>query len=586
MKHKKIVGVLALTLVLSGCTTLSDVLSQTSNPEDSSSGEINTGDSLTSIISSEVPVDSDLEAPNLSTFKDDISEDPANYYPAEEYVTKAPYNGYTYPSGVQVAPLASYLEFWHPETKLEMQIITSKEVLGMIEEYGVFNKRYADLYWPVTLDVKMNGKRFSYYEVGMRIKGNTSRKQFLDENQELNNGLSFKLSFNELFDDPLYAEFGLQKTWTEASHPEWLVRDDRTFLGNEAGKLGLKKIDLKWNKSKDPSLVMQPYAFGFFQKHGLISQNSTLTALKINNTRMGIVTINEPVDKHLLRRYFPKAAAAGDLYKVGWFTDKMGDLRYENITFKNDGTLDDRGIIGEENKYYYYEPGYDAKEFDDTAIIPHEKLINLMRVLKDNEGKSVSEASAALETVIDIPSFLKYAALSYLSGNPDDMRNWGNNYYIFFNPSENNKAYFIPYDYDWSYGLTWDLQNLSMLNTNPFTTKHELDRNVWQQNRLYWYTIIESSDIYRPYPNITMNSAYQTTYKNFLKEYVADSYYSVNQYNDLFNTYKANYNELSVSDIDHKNNHDGNNLGLVSPFLNTTLATNFITNYKDTVSRI
>jgi len=97
--------------------------------------------------------------------------------------------------------------------------------------------------------------------------------------------------------------------------------------------------------------------------------------------------------------------------------------------------------------------GYDAKEFDDTSPNPFLKMIDLMKMLKDLEGKSVLEAKELLEAKIDMPSFLRYAALSYLTGNPDDMRNNGNNYYIFFNPNEGNKAYFIPYDYDWSLNI-------------------------------------------------------------------------------------------------------------------------------------
>lgn len=92
-----------------------------------------------------------------------------------------------------------------------------------------------------------------------------------------------------------------------------------------------------------------------------------------------------------------------------------------------------------------------------------------MRVLKDLEGKQVAEYAPLLEEVIDVSSFLRYAALCYLTGNPDDMRNSGNNYYIFFNPSEGNKAYFIPYDYDWSLNINWyggTLDNLSPIIVN------------------------------------------------------------------------------------------------------------------------
>lgn len=594
-KFKKRLALIVFLMTLSGCKSLEDVISQnppstpsvTSN--DTSTGEDKTSEvDVTSIIDSitsdedsstseEEIIEGDLQPADLTNFTTDFVVDPAISYTSEDFVVKPFYNGFTYPSDAQVQPTNAYLEFWHEESKINFHIVASKRVFSLIEQNGFFEQRYADLYFPVTLAVDLNGKRFVYYEVGMRMKGNTSRKQFLhSETKEFVDSVSFKLSFNETWTKDLYAEFGLQKTWNKNDNPEWKIRDDRTFMGDDAGKFGMKKIDIKWNKSKDPSLIMQPYAFGFFQKHGLISQNSTLTTLKFNNTRMGIVTLNEPVNKHLLRRYFPKAAAAGDLYKVGWGYGEMGNLFYEKYEEKNE-------IVGEEDKYNYYSPIYDAKEYDDTAAEPFGKLINLMRVLKENEGKSVEEYAPVLSSVVDIDSFLNYAALAYLIGNPDDMRNWGNNYYIFFNPLEDNKAYFIPYDYDWSLGLTWDLQNLPMLGVSPYTTKHAVDRNRWQSNRLYWYTIIQSSDSARPYPSITMNQAWQDTYSNKLIEYNNDPLYSKEGYNELYFTYKTTYGHLSESDLDFKLNAEGHNLGEISPFVNTSLMENFIDDVKSCI---
>lgn len=583
MKIKKSIALLMVLGSLVSCVTLEDVISQKPSDEEPTSifDSVTSEEDPTSIIDSisdgEGTSESDVKPADLTNFSTDIINDPVITYTEADYTVKPFKNGFTYPLDAQVQPTNAYLEFWHQESLLSFHIVASKQVFSLIEFHGYHDQKNADLYWPVTVDVTMNGKRFTYYEVGMRMKGNTSRKQFLDSGtKEFINSVSFKLSFNELWDDPLYAPFNLQKTWTEAANPEWKVRDDRTFMGNESGKLGMKKLDFKWNKSRDSSLVMQPYAFGFFQKHGLISQNSTLTTLKLNNTRMGIVTVNEPVDKHLLRRYFPKAAAAGDLYKVGWDDSNMGNLRYENYLEKNT-------IIGEEDKFNYYTPIYDAKEFDDTLPNPHEKLINLMRVLQENEGKSIAEFSVALEAIVDIDSFLSYAALSYLAGNPDDMRNWGNNYYIFFNPSNGNKATFIPYDYDWSFGLTWNIGNISMLDVSPYSTKHQLDRTKWQSNRLYWYTIVESTDGARPYPNISLNPAYKATYSANLTAYNNDPYYTVANYDSYFNTYKGVYGDLTVSDLDNKVYENDVNLGPISPFIDTYLMTRFINNTKQTL---
>ena len=55
-------------------------------------------------------------------------------------------------------------------------------------------------------------------------------------------------------------------------------------------------------------------------------------------------------------------------------------------------------------------------------------------------------------------NFLKFEAVSYFLGNPDDLRNNYNNYYIYFNKST-GKMIFIPYDLDRCLGVTngWDI---------------------------------------------------------------------------------------------------------------------------------
>ena len=239
----------------------------------------------------------------------------------------------------------------------------------------------------------------------------------------------------------------------------------------KTAKNGLAKIDIKMYKTNDESMINQAFAFSLFQKGGLISPNSTLGKIRMtsgnNNSDFGVVAINETIDKQLLRRYFSKADAKGDLYKVGWGVGANNQWNKGNLSIEEYNAYP--AMIGEEDKLIGYSPRYDAKEFDDKKEVPHQNLINLMQALKQNEGKSVSEYLANLEAVVDIDSFLNYAALSYLTGNQDDMRNNGNNYYIYFNPGQNNKAYFIPYDYDWALGLGFSEDGgLTMAKISPF----------------------------------------------------------------------------------------------------------------------
>ncbi len=575
MAKRKILFLLSLLTTITSCALPNSSSSSASNSADESNPSSESNNENSSSSASSVPqtiingADSpfgEAQPANITNFKNEIVNDPAIAYKDKDYSDKAFPNGFTYPEEAWLTPTNAYLEFWHPETSLDFIIVASKEIFLKIQEHGQNNNK--DLYWPVTLQVKMNEKTFTYYEVGARMKGNTSRRNFVNENGEFFDNINLKLSFNELWTEDYYKPFNLQKTWNETDNPEYLIRDERTFMGRaKDNEKGMKKLDLKWNKSRDDSLVMQPFAFSFFQKHGLISQNSTLTTLKYNNTNMGIVTINEAITKHLFRRYVPKTDEDGALYKVGWGFGEMGSLRIEHY-------LNNSRVIGEENKFTGYEPNYDRKEGPkDDAL-----LINLMQVLKNNEGKSPAQYKSALEDVIDMDSFLTYAALSYLIGNPDDMRNNGNNYYIYFNPSENNKAYFIPYDYDWSLGLKYQ-EAENMFGVSPLSTKHKGNGNSWQKNRLYWYTIIESNDNGRnPKYNITLNNDYKTQYIAKVKDFNSDPMFSLTGYNEVYEMYKATYNLKSTSALD-SNNYK------ISAFLNTDLATSYINSVKNTITQ-
>lgn len=86
--------------------------------------------------------------------------------------------------------------------------------------------------------------------------------------------------------------------------------------------------------------------------------------------------------------------------------------------------------------------------------------------------------------------FLRFSAVSYFVGNPDDMRNNYNNYYIYFLKSS-NKMIIIPYDNDRSFGITVQYNPSGDAMTG---VKWESERAVGnggspQENPLVRYTI-------------------------------------------------------------------------------------------------
>ncbi len=544
--------------------------------------------------SSEVIVDgegneSEMHISTLNGFSEARPVDPVFTHNDADINTLTMYNGFTFPSNARTTPTKKYIEFWHPTTKLNVEIFGDPAVFALMDEHGLLNNdpngNNNDLYWPVTVRLTVNERVYVYYEVGMRRKGNTSRSHsFWDHTtNSFSTSFSFKLKFDERWHKDIYAPFGMQKTWAKGD-ALYDARNSRAIMSDDDGNNGMSKIDFKYNKTNDVSMTNQAFAFSFMQKHGLVSQNSTLTRLAMNGTNFGIIIVNEATDKDLIRRYFAKGADDGDLYKVGWGkpspheNEVKGSLRFEDLRFAsgNSGALSYRAIIGEEDKFTGYNPGYDAKELHKNTT-NHANLVNLMRVLKDNENKAVHEYEAALEAVVDMPSFLTYAAAAYLTGNQDDLRNNGNNYYIYFDPSDNNRAHFIPYDYDWAMGLGYDANgdNGEMGKLPLNHSKMQGNGRVWQEVRLYWYTILNKNDYSESTPyNITRNNAYFNTYKENVLAMYDDSYYSATKFNELYNLYKTNYEQYAATNVDYT----------WSYFLGTDNTVNFMNNFAASIN--
>jgi hypothetical protein len=149
-----------------------------------------------------------------------------------------------------------------------------------------------------------------------------------------------------------------------------------------------------------------------------------------------------------------------------------------------------------------------------------------------------------LKSVVDINSFLKYAAVSYLIGNPDDMRNNKNNTYIYFH-GENNLAHFIPYDLDWSLGVTWDstlTQNTSGNNPySPYGTYGVIT------NPLYCYTIFSRIDhaLSDQYP---LQLRTQIQYREYVSTWFNSDQFSLETYETMMLAYQSLY-EDSISSL-------------------------------------
>ena len=181
-------------------------------------------------------------------------------------------------------------------------------------------------------------------------------------------------------------------------------RKNRTFAT-------LEGLELKWNKNIDGTHIRTYLAYDLFEKNNYLAPNCTLSQVLITEfgvlQNLGIFELNEPVDEIFLSKHLDEADLGGDLYKVGWDNRNGGNL-----------TTDTLYGIGIEDEHAGYFPIYDLKTNKKTSS--NESLKNLINTLNSNINN--------IENVVDIDMFLKFAAISYLVGNPDDYRNNYNNY--------------------------------------------------------------------------------------------------------------------------------------------------------------
>ena len=347
-------------------------------------------------------------------------------------------------------------------------------------------------------------------QVGVRMKGNTSRTDFYDPNEGIHSLVHLKLSFQETFDEEAYYG-GEAMVWTDEAARN--ARKDRTFAG-------LEKLDIKWNRCDDATFIKEHYAYEMYRANGVLAPRTNIASIDWGGIHCGIYTIYEPIDKLFLARNLPKNDLGGDLYKGGW--------THEGATFTHTGSI---GIEDEDKGEFFT---FDLKTNKKTS--EHEALKNLITRL--NAGVSKEEYTR----LIDTDNFLRYAAVSYLLGNPDDLRNNYNNFYLYFRASD-GKALFIPYDYDRCLGVTkqYNPNGNGMTRDAPFSTTVAATGQK-QENPVFLYSVCSGG-------------YYVNEYADILKELAAGEWMTAEKFSAMFRTAANNYQYLAAPSKEFRNTH-------------------------------
>jgi spore coat protein CotH len=428
----------------------------------------------------------------------------------------------------------NYVDFWDGYEVTDLKLSFTNESLYKLSYFGAKdNQKWGDVYFPADLSLKVKGVTYSYKEVGVRMKGNTSRSEFVNEDGSFMDGkcAHLKISLKATFDDAAYYDMNDFKSFKH----DW-TNDAAGRKARKSRSLsGMEKFDLKYlprnTSSGGVTYSQEMYCYKKFNDNGIMAPHDRWASVTLSDpkaSRTGYFEFIEDIDKAFLKNRLGSAEAQGDLYKCVWGIPKDSSS-WQGATLNRDGAVDKTfdsvtgycngarlayGRIGVEDNFNNYHPNYQLKTNDNGEASDFSKMANFINVV--HSCRYENAPFSLLSGVLDIDEFLKFDALGYLFGNFDDHRMNYNNYFLYFRPSD-GKAIYIPYDWDWSLGNA-NGQDLSSLS--PFYTA-DLDGSE-NKNNLYWDTILTGSSNDAKYAVTDIRAAYAEDLKNLLSVGVLD----------------------------------------------------------------
>jgi spore coat protein H len=312
--------------------------------------------------------------------------------------------------------------------------------------------------------------------VGLKLKGNTSRRRPEGDTGQLHDGMN-----------PDWHHFHMSLDFSK-------YRDNQRFKG-------LNKLNLKWFKD-DKSYAREIYSYNLFRRFGCW-QAPLASYCRVNikiagedAAYYGVYVLLESVDEdYIAKRAASWSPSVGFLWKAGYGEGGNADF----VQTVGMG-VEDVNINPALSVYY----AYDLKTRKDE--LPAAKT-ELTQFITDLNTKTGTAFQTWIAQKMDVPLFLKTYATNVMLGMWDDYWVNGNNFYFYF--AGNGKAYFIPYDYD-----------------NTLGTSSLID-NSGTQNPLTW-----GGTSGRPLiTKILAIPAYQTMYKNYITELINanNDYFAANK---------------------------------------------------------
>ena len=349
-----------------------------------------------------------------------------------------------------------------PEVHISVSLAEWNRLLSLYDANA-----YTTQYVMSRLSFVQDGETTVVDSVGLRLKGNTSRRRpegWTGQMHQRNNA------------DWHHAHFGVNLR-------KWVDDDAHTIQG-------VRKLHLKWPKD-DPAQVRELFCYDLFKRAGVWTAiRDTYCRLWIHvegdsgEAYYGVYELLEPIDKRYLKdRKGRFGASDGYLWKcrnaAAGLNNPNGDIWYDDDS-------DDRHAYTLETQ---------TAEFD-NARAQLVDFMNKVNNLNDNEFYTW------IKQVTDVDLLLKTYAVNVAVGMWDDYWNNANNYYIYFNGKETSgyQFFFIPYDYD---------------NTLGTSLRCGVQDDAGRHNPLQW-----GNDNNRLIARILKFSDFKSKYVLYLKEFV------------------------------------------------------------------
>lgn len=410
------------------------------------------------------------------------------------------------------------LDLFNYLNKVKITINIAKEDLEIMTEYH--NRRNEESYRPCSIDLELDDLIFHFEKIGIRQKGNTSRGSVMngDGTMQLRH---YKLSFSEIFDD----EF--RDDQVQMSEEEIAYIEERSLFG-------LEKLDIRFNRNQDGTYLKEFYSYEMYRANGVLAPRTNLATVGMNidgnYQNAGVYLMVETIDKDFIKRNLLKDYTSGDLYKLGW--TNVG-ATFDNL---------DSSLFGVE-KQTVNSDGYNFSAQKYPYDLKTNKKTSDHSAIKTFIGKVINTSNTDFYNMLQEYSmydeFITYLAISYLLGDPDDLRGNYNNTYVYFVPTTNgNKILFMPTDHDRALGSTGGSNPTGHFGTGngPYSPRTGYSEN-WSP--LFRKTIID-----------TGNSQIKSDYIKRIEEIIEKGWMELNTFNMYFDVASTHYSQdITLGDL-------------------------------------